>query len=86
MLDAKGRELQPGDTVLVPFKVKALHFSGSHRNLDLETCATMPPEHIEKTRFANVNSQMVLRANDGDDTSFHVIAVGAGEFRLMESE
>ncbi len=84
--DAKGRDLKPGDIVVVPFTVKAVHLSGASRNLDLETCASMPPEHLEKTRFANINAQMVLRANKGDDTTFHLVATGAGEFRLMENK
>ncbi len=69
---------------MVPFKVKAVHLTENYCNLDLETCATMPPEHTSKTHFSNINAQMVLRANKGDDTSFAVLSRGRGEFRIIE--
>ncbi len=69
---------------MVPFKVKAMHLTENYCNLDLETCATMPPEHNSKTHFSNVNSRMVLRANKGDDTSFAVLSRGRGEFHIIE--
>ncbi len=82
--DAKGRELHPRDLVVVPFRVKAVHFTENYCNLDLETCATMPPDNRSTTHFSNINTQMVLRANPGDDTSFRVLNAGNGEFRIIE--
>jgi hypothetical protein len=81
--DAKGQILQPGDLVMVPCRVKAVHQMEDFCNLDLETCATMPPEHKYKTSVSAMNTQMVLRANKGDDTSFAVLNAGLGEFRII---
>lgn len=82
--DAKGRELKPGDLVVVPFRVKSVQQTEEYCNLELETCATMPPEHKFKTNLSAINTKMVLRANKGDDTSFAVIHRGMGEFGITE--
>lgn len=81
--DAKGRELKAGDTILVPFKVKAVHQTEDACNLDLETCATMPPEHKWQPGLSAINSRMTLRANRGDDTSFAVLHKGMGELHIV---
>jgi len=81
--DAKGRELKPGDLVLVPFHVKAVHATEDFCNVDLETCATMPPEHRHKTSLSAINTQMVLRANKGDDTTFSVLSRGSGGSQIV---
>ncbi len=81
--DAKGRELKAGDKVLVPFTVKAVHQTEDDCNLDLETCATMPPLHKYRTSLSAINTKMTLRANAGDDTTFSVLSRGLGEFHIV---
>jgi hypothetical protein len=66
--DAKGTELKVGDTVLVPFKVKSIGASELYCNVDLEACATVPPEHTFRPTLSAINSRMMVRANEGDDT------------------
>lgn len=84
--DAKGQELKPGDRVLIPFTVKSVHQSEDACNLDLETCATMPPEHKWRPGLSAINSKMTLRANQGDDVSFAVLHRGLGVFIVAKPE
>lgn len=76
MHDCKGRPITPGDTVLVPFKVTATQATEEFCNASLETIATMFPG-TSKT-FLTANTKQVIRANDGDDTSFVVLADPSG--------
>jgi hypothetical protein len=71
--DAKGRELHRGDIVMVPFKVRSVSATENHCNLELETVATMPPEHTYKPNMSAMNTRMALRANPGDDISYTVV-------------
>ncbi len=79
--DAKGREVKPGDLVLVPFKIKEVYQTQDFCNVNLETVATMPPEHKFKTDLSAVNTKMLIRANRGDELDFEVIVNGT-ETRL----
>lgn len=80
--DAKGREVKPGDVVMVPFVVKEVHLTEDFCNLNLETVATMPPHHRTHSAIS-VNARMVLRANSGDDLDFVVVhgLLGATEIK-----
>ena len=70
MHDCKGRPIVPGDTVLVPFKVKETYATEEFCNAQLETVASMFPGTYKTT--LTVNTQQIIRANDGDDTSYAV--------------
>lgn len=70
MHDAFGRELKVGDRVMVPMIVKGLHLSEGFCNCQLEGVATMPPEHAMKVTLSAVNTQQILRANEGDDLAY----------------
>jgi hypothetical protein len=74
MHDCKGRPLVPGDTVLVPFKITQTYATEEYCNALLETVASMFPG-TSKTSLT-VNTQQVIRANDGDDASFTVTREG----------
>ena len=76
MHDAKGRELKPGDHVMIPCVVLMTHASPDFCNLDVESLATMPGND-SKLRIAALNTRQVLRANEGDDLSFVVRQSGA---------
>ena len=41
--DFKGNELQVGDIVNIPCKVKAIHLTEEYCNVDLETCYRIWP-------------------------------------------
>jgi len=71
MHDAFGRELKVGDTVMMPFKVKQIHSSEEYCNCDIESIATMPGNESH-TSLSAVNTQQVIRANEGDETAFQV--------------
>ena len=79
--DAKGRELKPGDKVLVPFIVKDVFMTEDYCNVNLESVATMPPIHNSKANLGAINTRMVIRANPGDETDFKAIIDG-GAVRL----
>jgi hypothetical protein len=76
MHDAFGRALKVGDRVMVPAVVKQIATSVDYCNAELEVVATMPPEHRFKTTVAAINTQQILRANDGDDVAYVVQADG----------
>ena len=40
--DKRGTELQVGDTVMVPCRVKAIHLTAYYCNVELETALPMP--------------------------------------------
>ena len=70
MHDAFGRELKIGDRVMVPMKVKAIHLTEDYCNCELEGVATMPPTHDSKITLHAVNTQQILRANEGDSLEY----------------
>lgn len=41
--DRRGTELQVGDIVMVPCRIKAIHLTEDYCNVDLETKLAMPP-------------------------------------------
>lgn len=57
--DKRGTELQVGDTVMVPCRVKAIHLTEDYCNVDLETKLTMPP--LEKTVALTLNSRQTIK-------------------------
>jgi hypothetical protein len=69
--DAFGREVKVGDTVMVPFKVTAVHASPEYCNVNLDTVASMPPYTYGNSMVAN--TKQTLRANPGDDLAFVVL-------------
>jgi hypothetical protein len=74
MHDAFGRELKVGDRVMVPMTIKALHLTADYCNCELVGVATMPPAHqaTSKVTLSAVNTQQILRANDGDDLKYRL--------------
>jgi hypothetical protein len=72
MHDCKGRPLQTGDTILVPFKITqtVVTEGGGYCNVSAETVASMYPAKYKTG--GTFNAKQVIRANDGDDTSFVV--------------
>lgn len=72
MHDAKGRELMVGDTVLIPCKVTDVQPRQDYCNCHLETLGGRPPDG-QKEHFGAVNTQQMIRANEGDDTTFATI-------------
>ena len=75
MHDAFGRELKPGDVVIVPCIVLQIQATVDYCNAHLECAAQMPPD-MTKTVIQGINTQQVLRANLGDDIGFQVIHDG----------
>lgn len=59
--DCKGNILNPGDVVLVPFKIKDVHQTEDYCNVNLETVATMGPEHKFHTSLSAINTKMMLK-------------------------
>jgi hypothetical protein len=76
MHDAKGRALAVGDTVLMPFTVKAIHATEDYCNVDLVSVASLPGTESYTTLSA-VNTQQTLRAHPGDELTFTVTKDGA---------
>jgi len=77
MHDCKGRELNVGDTVMVPFTVTQIHSGVDFCNVNLASVASMPGEGAGyKTTLSAINTRQTIRANDGDDTSFRVVQDG----------
>lgn len=67
MHDAKGRPLQVGDIILVPFEITDTFASDEFCNVSARTVASMyPGAHKTGCTF---NAKQVLRANDGDDNA-----------------
>ncbi|SRR5216684_4615995 len=81
--DAKGRPLAAGDTVLIPFKVTQVMTGEDFCNLNLESIATMAPEHKYPTTLGAINAKQVIRANEGDDVSFLVLLRTDGGRELL---
>lgn len=67
--DAKGQEIAVSDIVLMPFRVKKVHLSEDHCNVDLESLWGMPPDE-SKTSLQAVNTRQTIRANPGDNTDW----------------
>ncbi len=76
MHDCKGRELKPGDTVLVPFKITQTYATEEFCNASLETIASMFSGTAKSS--LTVNTQQIIRANGGDETSFEVFVKDDG--------
>ncbi len=57
--DKRGTELQVGDTVMVPCRVKAIHLTEDYCNVDLETTLTMPP--MQTTQNFTLNSRQTIK-------------------------
>ncbi len=56
--DAKGNILKPGDKVVIPATVIAVHESDEFCNCDVEFDHPMPP-YTEKTRYSALNTRQV---------------------------
>lgn len=63
--DAKGRLVEVGDIVMMPFKVKMVHSAEDFCNCDLESVYKMPGND-SRTSLSAVNTRQVLRARPGD--------------------
>ena len=81
MHDAFGRELKVGDRVMVPMVIKTISLGADYCNVEVETVATMPPEHRYKTSLAAMNTLMLLRNRDGDSLDYKVD--GEGPARIV---
>ena len=57
--DKRGTELQVGDVVMVPCRVKAIHLTEDYCNVDLETKLTMPP--FDKATALTLNSRQTIK-------------------------
>jgi hypothetical protein len=57
--DKRGTELQVGDTVMVPCRVKAIHLTEDYCNVDLETKIPMPP--LCSVQALTLNSQQTIK-------------------------
>jgi len=57
--DNRGEELQVGDTVMVPCRVKAIHLTENYCNVDLETKIEMHPSG--GTVALTLNSRQTLK-------------------------
>lgn len=57
--DKRGTELQVGDTVMVPCRVKAIHLTEDFCNVDLETKLTMPP--MNHVTVLTLNSRQTIK-------------------------
>jgi len=82
MHDFKGKELNEGDIVIIPCRVKSLFATPDYCNVNLESIASMPPDRKHRLEIGAINTQQVVRANEGDDTSFG-IASGPGGTELV---
>lgn len=65
MHDAKGRELQVGDTVVIPAIITSVS-PGDFCCLDVETVGVMPGNGT-KNRICALNTKQVYRANPDDE-------------------
>ena len=57
--DKRGTELQVGDTVMVPCRVKAIHLTADYCNVDLETALSMPP--LDTVQALTLNSRQTIK-------------------------
>lgn len=57
--DKRGTELQVGDTVMVPCRVKAIHLTEDYCNVDLETKIAMFP--TDKPTAVTLNSRQTIK-------------------------
>jgi hypothetical protein len=57
--DKRGTELQVGDIVMVPCRIKAIHLTEDYCNVDLETQLTMPPSHAKSQ--LSLNSRQTIK-------------------------
>lgn len=85
MHDAFGRELKIGDRVMVPMVVKALHLTEDFCNCQLQSVATMPPNHDSRIDLGAVNTQQILRANEGDDLEYRLKHEGIDGVKIVPS-
>ncbi|MCC6172050.1 MAG: hypothetical protein IT481_08480 [Gammaproteobacteria bacterium] len=66
MHDAKGRELEAGDLVLIPAKVRDLHPTEDYCNVSAVSVLGRRPDGLHET-FSAINTGVMLRANPGDE-------------------
>jgi hypothetical protein len=57
--DKRGTELQVGDTVMVPCRIRAIHLTEDYCNVDLETKEGMPP--LNTTTALTLNSRQTIK-------------------------
>ena len=57
--DNRGIELQVGDTVMVPCRIKAIHLTEDYCNVDLETKLIMPPSNM--VSVITLNSRQTIK-------------------------
>jgi hypothetical protein len=77
MHDCKGRPISLGDTVMVPFTVTHVSATDEYRNVTLETVAVMFPS--DRKTMLTANTRQVIRANEGDDTSYEAVTDESGK-------
>jgi hypothetical protein len=66
MHDAKGRPLQPGDTVLIPATIKEVYPTEDYCNVSASSILGRRPDGQKET-FGAINTGVMLRANEGDE-------------------
>jgi hypothetical protein len=76
--DAKGRELKKGDRVLIPCEVRDVQASPEYCNVTVVSLGGRKPDGLRETITLNTN--VLLRANDGDDASFEVFVDGDKQY------
>jgi hypothetical protein len=65
MHDAKGREINVGDTVLIPAKITSLSPQEDYCNVSAVSVFGRRPAEL-KEGFSGINTGVMLRANEGD--------------------
>jgi hypothetical protein len=78
MHDAKGRELKAGDRILIPCEVRDVQASPEYCNVTVVSLGGRKPDGLRETITLNTN--VLLRANDGDDASFEVFVDGDKQY------
>ena len=72
--DARGRRIEPGDIVLMPFKVLAVWASEHDCNANLEPMLGMPPSG-GKHGYSAVNTRQFFKVDDWAATLEHPAAI-----------
>lgn len=79
MHDAKGRELEIGDIVIVPCRVESVSPGAEFCNVSIRTLGGRLPDG-QTNYYGDINTKQLIRANQGDTTEFTVIEDGGKKF------
>ena len=77
MHDAKGRELNAGDIVLIPAKITQIYATEDYCNVGAESVYGRRPDGAHET-FGAINTAVMLRANPGDENDLSDLPAPAG--------